>query len=134
MADYSIITNHGSLIYVQTNLNAPRYKVITMDLSTGEPEIRDFIPELEDAKLAQVKCINKEYFVVIYKRNVSLPIFLNSPNGVITPQVKDEIYLYSKAGVQVTRLAPDFVGVASIANREKQPHFFLTVSGFNCSL
>jgi prolyl oligopeptidase len=26
---------------------------------------------------------------------------------------------------------PDFVGVASIANREKQPHFFLTLSGFN---
>ena len=26
---------------------------------------------------------------------------------------------------------PDFVGVASIANREKQPHFFLTFSGFN---
>jgi prolyl oligopeptidase len=27
-------------------------------------------------------------------------------------------------------VAPDFVGVASIANREKQPHFFLTFSGF----
>ena len=64
------ITNHGSLIYVKTNLNAPRYKVITIDLSTGEPEICDFIPELEDATLAQVKCVNKEYFVVIYKRNV----------------------------------------------------------------
>lgn len=25
----------------------------------------------------------------------------------------------------------DFIGVASIANREKQPHFFLTFSGFN---
>jgi prolyl oligopeptidase len=45
--------------------------------------------------------------------------------------VKDEIYLYSKVGVQITRLAPDFVGVASIANRERQPHFFLTLSGFN---
>jgi prolyl oligopeptidase len=26
---------------------------------------------------------------------------------------------------------PDFVGAASIANREKQPHFFLTMSGFS---
>ena len=57
---------------------------------------------------------------------------MNSPlTSICHPQVKDEIYLYSKAGVQLTRLVPDFVGVASIANREKQPHFFLTFSGFN---
>ncbi|KDR68475.1 hypothetical protein GALMADRAFT_78538 [Galerina marginata CBS 339.88] len=113
-ADYNIITNHGSLVYIKTNLNAPQYKVITIDLSKDEPEIRDFIPEEKDAKLAQVNCANEEYFVAIYKRNV-----------------KDEIYLYSKAGVQLTRLAPDFVGAASIANRQKQTHFFLTLSGFN---
>nr|E2JFG2.1 RecName: Full=Dual function macrocyclase-peptidase POPB; AltName: Full=Prolyl oligopeptidase B; Short=POP B; AltName: Full=Toxin-processing prolyl oligopeptidase [Amanita bisporigera]ADN19205.1 prolyl oligopeptidase [Amanita bisporigera] len=113
-ADYHVITNHGSLIYVKTNVNAPQYKVVTIDLSTGEPEIRDFIPEQKDAKLTQVKCVNKGYFVAIYKRNV-----------------KDEIYLYSKAGDQLSRLASDFIGVASITNREKQPHSFLTFSGFN---
>ncbi|KAF8622425.1 hypothetical protein AX15_007009 [Amanita polypyramis BW_CC] len=113
-ADYNVITNHGSLVYVKTNVDAPQHKVITIDLSKDEPEIRDFIPEQKDAKLTQVKCVNKEYFVVIYKRNV-----------------KDEAYLYSKAGVQLTRLAPDFVGNISTANREKQPHFFLTLSGFN---
>ena len=58
-------------------------------------------------------------------------LLLNSPNVDVTPQVNDEIYLYSKEGVQLTRLAPDFVGVASIANREKQSHFFLALSGFN---
>lgn len=47
------------------------------------------------------------------------------------PQAKDEIYLYSKEGVQLTRLAADFVGAASIASREKQSHFFVTLSGFN---
>jgi prolyl oligopeptidase len=64
------ITNHGSLIYLKTDLDAPRYKVVTIDISTGEPETRDFIPELKDATLSQVKCVNKEYFIVIYKRNV----------------------------------------------------------------
>ena len=29
------------------------------------------------------------------------------------------------------RLAPDFVGVASIANKDNQSHFFLTLSGFD---
>ena len=54
-----------------TNLNAPRYKVVTIDISTDEPETRDFIPELKDGTLSLVKCVNKEYFVVVYKRNVS---------------------------------------------------------------
>lgn len=114
VADYSIIANHGSLLYVKTNMDAPQHKVITIDLSKTELQIRDFIPEVKDAKLAQINCVNKEYFVVVYKRNV-----------------KDEIYLYSRAGIQLARLAPDFVGVASVANREKQPHFFLVLSGFN---
>lgn len=71
------ITNHGSLLYIKTSLNAARYKVVTIDLSTGEPEIRDFIPEQKDATLALVKCVNKEFFVAIYKRHVivSLAIY-----------------------------------------------------------
>jgi prolyl oligopeptidase len=67
------ITNHGPLLYVQTNLDAPQHKVVTVDLSKEEIEIRDFIPEVKDAKLVQVNCVNKEYFVVIYKRDV-IPI------------------------------------------------------------
>ena len=79
--EWHSITNHGSLLYVRTNVDAPQHKVITIDLSTGET--RDFIPEQKDARLANVKCVNKEYFVVIYKRNVALLAicFLNSPNA-----------------------------------------------------
>ena len=113
-------------------MNAPQHKVITIDISKDEPEIRDFIPEEKDAKLVQINCVNKDYFVAIYKRNVTLlylafRIFLT----LVHLQVKDEIYLYSKEGVRLTRLAEDFVGVASIGNREKQPHFFLVLCGFN---
>ena len=100
------LTNRGSLTYVA-------------------------IPELKDATLAQVKCVNKEYFVAIYKRNVAVSLAIHFWIFLISICVKDEIYLYSKAGVQLTRLALDFVGIASIANREKQSLFFLTFSGFN---
>jgi len=65
------ITNHGSLLYVKTNRDAPTHKVVTVDLSKDEPEIRDFIPGVKDAKLVHVNCVNTEYFVAIYKRNVS---------------------------------------------------------------
>jgi prolyl oligopeptidase len=62
------------LLYLKTDLNAPRFKVVTIDISTGEPETRDFIPELKDATLSEVKCVNKEFFIVIYKRNVVVPL------------------------------------------------------------
>ncbi|KAH9963773.1 prolyl oligopeptidase [Russula dissimulans] len=113
-ADYTVITNEGSLLYVKTDFDAPQYKVVTIDLSTEPPKICDFISEDNDAKLFQINCANKEYFVVIYKRNV-----------------KDEIYLYSKKGDRLARLAPDFVGAATIINREKHSHFFITMTGFN---
>ena len=120
-------------------MNVPRCKVITIDISIGAPETRDFIPELKDAIYSfnfKVKCVNKEYFVAVYKRNVivfSLAIYFRILlTSICHPQVKyyDTPY-YSKAGVQLTRLTPDFVGVASIANRNKQSHFSLTLSGFD---
>jgi hypothetical protein len=46
-------------------------------------------------------------------------------------QVQDEIYLYSKAGDRLSRLASDFVGAVSVSGREKHSHFFVTMSGFN---
>ena len=45
-------------------------------------------------------------------------------------KVKDEIYLYSLTGERVTRLAPDFVGAASIGGRRDKSHFFVTLTGF----
>ena len=66
------ITNRGSVLYVKTDKDAPRNKVITIDLSKEEPEIRDFILEDKDAQLTHVSGANKEYFVVIYKRNVTV--------------------------------------------------------------
>jgi hypothetical protein len=101
-------------------------------LSKEDPEICDFIPEVKNAKLGQVNCVNKEYFVAIYKRDV-IPIRCEFIFCLLICrlQAKDEIYLYSRTGIRLDRLAPDFVGTGSITNREKQPHFFLTMSGFN---
>ncbi|KAG6869621.1 hypothetical protein C0992_002542, partial [Termitomyces sp. T32_za158] len=45
--------------------------------------------------------------------------------------VKDEIYLHGKDGTQLARLAPDFIGAASISTRRSQPHFFVYMTGFN---
>jgi len=47
--DHSIIDSQGSKLYIFTNLNAPNYKVVTVDASNPTPENwRDLIPETEN--------------------------------------------------------------------------------------
>ncbi|KAG6853174.1 hypothetical protein C0991_006352 [Blastosporella zonata] len=113
-SEYHIIANEGPVLYVKTNADAPQYKVTTIDVSKEKPVFADFIPEAKDANLTEIDFVNNDTFVVIYKRNV-----------------KDEVYLYSKTGSQLTRLASDFVGAASIVSRPNQPHFFVSMTGFN---
>ncbi|KAG5649915.1 hypothetical protein H0H81_001511 [Sphagnurus paluster] len=112
--EYNLIANDGPLLYFKTNLDAPQYKLITIDISGEKPVTKDLIPEDKNANLVEVDYVNNQYFAIIYKRDV-----------------KDEIYLYSKTGQQIQRLAPDFVGAATISCRPKQPYLFVTLSGFN---
>ncbi|TFK43090.1 prolyl oligopeptidase [Crucibulum laeve] len=112
-AEYDLIANDGPLFYVRTNKSAPQYKVISVD-SSKENKIAELIPEDTGAYLAHISCVNNNKFAVVYKRNV-----------------KDEIYIYSNEGAQLTRLAPEFVGAASLSGRQKQPWFFVTMTGFN---
>src|SRR5690606_31961614 len=44
-----VIDNEGSRLYILTNLNAPNYKVVTVDASNPSPENwKDLIPETEN--------------------------------------------------------------------------------------
>lgn len=45
-------------------------------------------------------------------------------------QVKDEIYIYDLEGTRLKRLAPDFVGAASVSAKRKQSWLFVTMTGF----
>ena len=47
--DHSIIDNQGTKLYIFTNLNAPNYKVVTVDASNPGPENwKDLIPETDN--------------------------------------------------------------------------------------
>ncbi|MDP2413372.1 prolyl oligopeptidase family protein [Daejeonella sp.] len=47
--DHSIIDNQGSKLYIFTNLNAPNYKVVIVDVSNPGPENwKDLIPETDN--------------------------------------------------------------------------------------
>lgn len=48
-SDTYVITNLGDTLYLQTNLNAPNQKVVTVDVTNPTPENwKDFIPETEN--------------------------------------------------------------------------------------
>lgn len=71
MANYSLrITSKGSVLYLRTNHTAPQYKVITVDVSKNN-SINELISE-SDAFMSSILSVNKDYFAVVYKRNVCM--------------------------------------------------------------
>jgi prolyl oligopeptidase len=65
------LANDGTKLYIRTNEDAPQYKVVTLDLADQLRERKVVIPEDKDAHLEDVLPVNKDTFVVVYKRNVS---------------------------------------------------------------
>ena len=83
--------------------------------------------------MSSVLSVNKDYFAVVYKRNVctaAISIACLHSLSLLCSQVKDELYIYDSSGKEIERLAKDFVGSASVTAREKQPFFFVSLTGF----
>jgi len=120
------IGNDGALFYLQTNVEAPQYKVITVDVeafrlasASGPAHIKDFtnvlIPEDKDAHLEDASILGQDRLVTIYKRNV-----------------KDELYIHDlQSGKQLKRLASDHVGTLVAYGRRMQHFFFVWLTGFD---
>ncbi|KIY52584.1 hypothetical protein FISHEDRAFT_69740 [Fistulina hepatica ATCC 64428] len=112
--DFGVIGNDGTVFYLRTNRRAPKYKLVKVDISDKVPDFIDVIPENADGQLDDVRLVHDDQFLVTYKHNVI-----------------DEIYLYSKDGRQLIRLAPDFVGAATLSGHRIQKQVFFTLTGFN---
>ncbi|KAI9456943.1 prolyl oligopeptidase [Boletus coccyginus] len=111
-AEYNVVANDGTKLYLWTNRDAPKYKVVTIDLADPK-RTQDLIPEEKDASLSDIIAVDKDKFVLIYKRNVI-----------------DEIYLYSLTGEKLTRIAPAFVGAAELFGRRDLSDVFVSMTGF----
>jgi len=62
------LTNKGPVFYLKTNKSAPKHKIVAVDIS-GENNFEDVVPEA-DATLSDALCVNKDYLLLIYKKNV----------------------------------------------------------------
>jgi len=63
------IGNDGTLLYLVTNKDAPREKIITVDLADPKFTPKDLVPEQKDAKL-EIGMLIKDHLVIVYKRDV----------------------------------------------------------------
>lgn len=114
-AEFNYIANDGTKFYLITNMDAPQYKLVSVDLA-DPPEkrvFRDVISEDKDAHLEDVAAVNHDYFVVSYKRNVV-----------------DEIYVYDISGKRLSRVGADFVGAARVLAKRQHSWFFAQLIGF----
>jgi prolyl oligopeptidase len=53
-----------------TNKDAPREKIITVDIADPKFARKDLVPEQKDAKL-ELGMLIKDHLVIVYKRDVS---------------------------------------------------------------
>ena len=66
-AEYNVIDNDGTVFWVQTDLNAPKGRVIAIDITKPAPEHwQELIPETDD-KLQSITVLNHQFVVTYLK-------------------------------------------------------------------
>jgi prolyl oligopeptidase len=86
-SDYHYIDHDGSTVYFLTNRNAPKYKVVAMDLHRPPTEFwKDILPEQKDLLEGVTACQDK--FVVKYLKDVSSKLYVYSRSGQQEKEIK----------------------------------------------
>uniref|UniRef100_A0A673K0L0 Prolyl endopeptidase n=1 Tax=Sinocyclocheilus rhinocerous TaxID=307959 RepID=A0A673K0L0_9TELE len=114
-AQYTYITNEGTVFTLRTNLDAPRYRLITIDLQKPEQtHWKTLIPQHEKDVLGFVECVNQRYLLVNYVHDV-----------------KDILQLYELQSGKLIRDLPLDVGtVVGLSCKKKHPDFFYKFTSF----
>uniref|UniRef100_A0A673AT53 Prolyl endopeptidase n=1 Tax=Sphaeramia orbicularis TaxID=375764 RepID=A0A673AT53_9TELE len=114
-AQYSYITNEGTVFTFRSNLDAPRYRVINIDLQKPEKQHwTTLIPQHEKDVLGFVSCLNQHHLLVNYLHDV-----------------KDILQLYELSTGQLVRDLPLDVGtVLGVSCKKKHAEFFYKFTSF----
>ncbi|OAV90084.1 hypothetical protein PTTG_07951 [Puccinia triticina 1-1 BBBD Race 1] len=112
---YSFLANDDSQLYIYTNKDAPKYKVVMYDLDKPEEGFTDLVPEDPHAVLGGYHPINNHQAILTYSRDV-----------------KDEIYLHEiKSGKRIKRIGEQLIAsVDSLSGRRKHHEFFVSINSF----
>ena len=119
------IANDGTRQYIRTNQLAPRFRIVTLDLSEEKPELVGFIPEDPEALLVSVTPIALNKWLVVRARNVmdELVIFEGGSDTASSQTVRE-----------TGRIAKDFVGKISVFSKRDGYTAFMSLTGFTTPL
>ncbi|EGD73351.1 prolyl endopeptidase [Salpingoeca rosetta] len=142
-ADYSYIANDGSIFTFKTNLNAPRSRIVRIDISKDEVSFDELVPETKDV-LETVRWIDNDKMLLNYVRDVKdvLQLHALSDGSLLRPI---ELDVGSLSGIachyddselfyQFTSfLTPGIIYRADVSKPDQQPSVFYEtkVEGFN---
>jgi len=112
---YDYLTNDGSLFFFLTNLDAPLYKIISIDFNNPErSNWTDVIPQSEKDVLSYALCVNGDKLLICWIRDVV-----------------DVLELYSLSGSLIRKFdMPGLGSVSSISGRKKYSEFFYSFTSF----
>jgi prolyl oligopeptidase len=112
-ASYELIGNDGALFYLLTNLEAPSYRVIAIDL--GKPSKEDWkeiLPESEDV-LEDVRFVN-ELLVASYLHDAHSRVAIFSKHGTLQKEIE----------------LPTLGSVTSLTGRREDDEMFIAFESF----
>lgn len=112
-ANYSVIGNSGSTLFVQTDLDAPRNKIIAIDLAAPDrANWKTIVPESKDVIQSSAYIGGK--IVVRYMQDA-----------------KSALALFAKDGAPLGQIAMPGIGtVGSISGREDESEMFFSFTSF----
>eukprot|EP00271_Cylindrocystis_brebissonii_P017572 TRINITY_DN4620_c0_g1_i9.p1 TRINITY_DN4620_c0_g1~~TRINITY_DN4620_c0_g1_i9.p1 ORF type:complete len:600 (+),score=109.36 TRINITY_DN4620_c0_g1_i9:101-1900(+) len=112
-AEYSLVANEGPIFWFQTNLDAPRNKVVRVNVNAPVGSWEDVIPESADV-LEWVMCINEDCLVACYMHHV-----------------KSRLQICSLASGELLHTLPLAIGAVSSGwGRKMDADFFFSLTNF----
>lgn len=112
-AQYEQIANDGTSFTFLTNRNAPKYKLVRVDLQKPDTWI-DVIPESTSDVLQSVRCVNERQLIVCYLSDVKFVV-----------QLRD-----LATGSLVKQLPLDIGSVYNVSGRRQDKEAFISFASF----
>jgi len=77
-AEYDFVTNEGPVCTFKTNLDAPRYRLINIDLSKSDKEFwTSLIAEQDQDVLEWASCVNQDTLILCYLHDVKNVLYIH---------------------------------------------------------
>lgn len=83
----SIVDNMGTTLYIRSNKNASRYKLLAIDLADATAEVKEILPEHKMDVLEGVSVANNK-LLAYYMHDATNKAFVYNPDGTLKHEVK----------------------------------------------